>query len=379
LCVAGEALPRERRTNEDEGPRRDNPASDPLARSTWSTQLLHPVMPSSVQRLLPAAALLAVLGFPPAAQAIVDLPPIDRIVNYQPRQALQVSTADGVEIAQFGAERRQYVPLAQMPKLLQDAVLAVEDARFREHAGIDPRGMARAALALLTGGMRQGASTITQQLVRTMLLTQRFTPERKAKEILLALKVEQALGKDRILEIYLNEIFLGQRAYGFAAAAQTYFGKPLDKLSLAETAMLAGLPQNPHYANPVINPERAQARQRIVIHRMLATGVINERQAAVAMAEKLAVRPPGQQTVVAGHVAEMARRVVVERFGSEAYSSGLRVTVSLRAAEQQAAHAALRRAVLAYDRARPGAVPRTWKCCPPTPTAPSSSVLPRRR
>ncbi|MBL8328960.1 MAG: PBP1A family penicillin-binding protein [Rubrivivax sp.] len=283
----------------------------------------------------------------------MELPPIDRIVNYQPKLPLQVLTTEGVEIGQFGAERRQYVPLAQMPKALVDAVLAVEDARFREHSGIDPKGMARAALALLTGGMRQGASTITQQLVRTMLLTQRFTAERKAKEILLALKVEQALSKDRILEIYLNEIYLGQRAYGMAAAAQTYFGKPLDKLSLGEIAVLAGLPQNPGYANPVVNLERAQARQRIVVHRMLATGVITDRQASAALAERLVIRPPGQQLVVAPHVAEMARRVVVERFGTEAYSSGLRVITSLRASEQQAAHAALRRGVLAYDRRQP--------------------------
>jgi penicillin-binding protein 1A len=306
------------------------------------------LLPSSLPlRAAPSAAAPAAPG---AALGTFELPPIDRIVNYQPKLPLQVFTADGLEIAQFGAERRQYVPLAQTPRLLQQAVLSVEDARFREHSGIDPKGMARAALAMLTGGMRQGASTITQQLVRTMLLTQRFTPERKAKEILLALKVEQALSKDRILEIYLNEIFLGQRAYGFAAAAQTYFGKPMDKLSLAETALLAGLPQNPYYANPLANRERAMARQRVVLQRMRATGAISEAQHKAALADKVAIRSPAAQAVHAGHVAEMARRVVVERFGTEAYSSGLRVVTSLRAAEQQAAHAALRRGVLAHDR-----------------------------
>ncbi len=298
-------------------------------------------------------ALPAALWPMPAAASIVDLPPIDRIVNYQPKLPLQIVTADGVDIAQFGAERRIYVPLAQTPKLLQDAVLAVEDARFREHSGIDPKGMARAALALLTGGMKQGASTITQQLVRTMLLTRELTAERKTKEILLALKVEQALSKDRILEIYLNEIFLGQRAYGFAAAAQTYFGKPMDKLSLAQTALLAGLPQNPYYANPVMNLDRALARQRVVLQRMKTTGAINDKQLAAALAEKISVRPPGQQAVVAPHAAEMARRVVVERFGSEAYSAGLRVVTSLRAAEQQAAYLALKRGLLAFDARQP--------------------------
>jgi penicillin-binding protein 1A len=171
--------------------------------------MIVPVHRSSVVIAALCASLGAALLPATAAASIVDLPPIDRIVNYQPKLPLQVVTSDGVDIAQFGSERRIYVPLAQTPKMLQDAVLSVEDARFREHSGIDPKGMARAALALLTGGLKQGASTITQQLVRTMLLTPQFTAERKTKEILLALKVEQALSKDRILEIYLNEIFLG--------------------------------------------------------------------------------------------------------------------------------------------------------------------------
>ncbi|MDG5977079.1 penicillin-binding protein 1A MrcA [Hydrogenophaga taeniospiralis CCUG 15921] len=299
---------------------------------------------------LALALLPTALALPPAAASTFELPPLDRIVHYTPKLPLQVFTADGVEIAQFGAERREYVPLAQTPKLLQDAVLAVEDARFREHAGVDPKGMARALVAALTGGRRQGASTITQQLVRTMLLTREFTAERKTKEIVLALKLEQAISKDRILEIYLNEIFLGQRAYGFAAAAQTYFGKPMDQLSLAETAMLAGLPQNPYYANPVSNFERAVKRQRVVLSRMRTVGVITDEQLAAARAEKLVLRPQGLRSVHAGHVAEMARRVVVERFGTEAYSRGIRVTTSLRAADQRAAHEAVQRGVLAFDR-----------------------------
>lgn len=300
-----------------------------------------------------ASLTLCLWAAPPQAGAAFELPPIDRIVNYQPKLPLQVVTADGVEIAQFGAERRIFVPLSRIPKRLQDAVLAVEDTRFREHSGIDPKGMARAVLSMMTGGMKQGASTITQQLVRTMLLTQRFTPERKAKEILLALKVEQALPKDRILEVYLNEIFLGQRAYGFAAAAQTYFGKPLERLSIAETAMLAGLPQNPHYANPVVNRQRAIARQQVVLERMRVTGVITQAEWAAARAEKLDVRSPLDVAVPAGHVAEMARRAVVERFGTEVYTQGLRVVTSLRAADQRAAREAVRRAVLEHDRRTP--------------------------
>jgi penicillin-binding protein 1A len=298
-----------------------------------------------------AALLVALTSGPaaPPARAAWELPPLDRVLNYQPRQPLQVFTADGVEIAAFGAERRQFVPIAQMPRLLQEAVIAVEDARFREHSGIDPTGMARAALAMLSGGRRQGASTITQQVARTFFLSHRFTAERKLQEIRIALEIEKHLSKDRILELYLNEIFLGQRAYGFAAASQVYFGKPLTELSLAETAMLAGLPQNPHYANPIANLERATQRQRIVLERMRVTGVISAAQQAAARAEKLTIRAPGQVPLHAGHVAEMARLAVVERFGSDAYSSGIRVVTTLRSADQRAAWAAVRQGVLAHD------------------------------
>ncbi len=296
------------------------------------------------------AATLASVAAAPAQASLIDLPSIERITRYQPKLPLQVFTADGVEIAQFGTERRIYVPLSRIPKRMQDALLAIEDTRFREHGGIDPKGMARAALALITGGRKQGASTITQQLVRTMLLTRELSFERKTKEILLALEVEKALSKDRILEIYMNEIFLGQRAYGFEAAAQTYFGKSLEQLSIAEMAMLAGLPQNPYYANPVANFERATQRQRVVLQRMREVGVIDDAQLARAMAEKLVIRPPGQRSIDAAHVAEMARRTVVERFGEGAYTSGIRVTTSLLAADQRAATAALQRGVLAQDR-----------------------------
>jgi penicillin-binding protein 1A len=303
---------------------------------------------------LPAAAFLCLALFNgPPARAAFDLPPLDKVLNYQPKLPLQVLTSDGVEIAQFGSERRIFVPIAKTPKLLQDAVLAIEDARFREHSGIDPKGIARAVVAMVTGGRRQGASTITQQMVRNVLLSHERSVERKAKEIMLSLEVEKQLSKDRILEIYFNEIYLGQRSYGFAAAAQTYFGKPMDKLSIAEAALLAGLPQNPHYANPVKNFERAVARQRLVLARMKEVGVITEAQATQARAEKLTIRPPGTLDVHAEHVADMARRIVVERFGQEAYSRGLRVTTSLRAAEQRAAWVALRKGVLAYDRKGP--------------------------
>jgi penicillin-binding protein 1A len=299
------------------------------------------------------ALLFAFAAAAPAQAQVFDLPPLDKAVNYQPKQPLQVFTADGVEIAQFGAERRQFVPIAQVPRMLQEAVIAVEDARFREHNGIDPMGMARAAVAMLTGGRRQGASTITQQVARTFFLTQRFTAERKVKEIQIALELEKKLSKDRILELYMNEIYLGERAYGFAAASQTYFGKPMDKLSIAETALLAGLPQNPVYANPVVNFERAIKRQRIVLERMRVTSVITDAQHAAAREEKIVLRGLQAPEVRAEHVAEMARRVVVERFGEAAYARGIRVHTSLRAADQQAAWASLRKGVMAFDRKGP--------------------------
>jgi penicillin-binding protein 1A len=283
-----------------------------------------------------------------------QLPSLDAVLNYNPRQPLQVLTSDGVSIAQFGSERRQFVPIEQMPRRMQDALLAVEDSRFREHGGIDFHGLARAVIANLTpGGMRQGASTITQQVARTFFLSTRRTFERKGKEALLALKLEKQLSKDQILELYMNQIYLGQRSYGFAAAAQTYFGKPLDQLTIGETAMLAGLPQNPLYANPITNPARAKARQAVVLQRMVAVEMITPAEAEAAKAEKLQIRSPLKSTLHAEHVAEMARQAVYERFGEQAYTQGYKVVTSLRSAEQDAAYDALRKSVLDHDRRQP--------------------------
>ena len=325
------------------------------------------------ERLLLALAIGLLLGGLALALAVAwalpQLPALDRVLNYQPRQPLQVFTADGVEIAQFGNERRRFVPIKQIPAMLQQAVLAVEDSRFHQHHGIDPRGLARAVLANLTGGLRQGASTITQQVARNFFLTARFSAERKLKEALLAIRIERQLGKDQILELYLNQIYLGQRAHGFAAAADTYFGKPLAALSIAECAMLAGLPQNPAYANPITNLARATQRQRIVLQRMLVAGVITEAQREQARSEQLLLRDPLQQPLQAGHVAELARAMVVERFGLQAYEQGIQVHTTLRAADQQAAHAALRRQVLAYDARQPWRGPEGHEDLPPE-TAP---------
>ncbi len=343
------------------GPHATSPAGPAARRPGRQRQI--------VRGLLWAGLVVLVLALAGLAAAVAwyapQLPPLDRVIHYQPRQPLQVFTADGVEIAQFGAERRQFVPIAQIPLLLQQAVLAVEDTRFREHSGIDPKGVLRALLANLSGGLRQGASTITQQVARNFFLSSRQTPERKLKEAMLALRIERQLSKDQILELYCNQIYLGQRAYGFAAAADTYFGKPLAALSIAETAMLAGLPQNPGYANPITNLARATQRQHTVLMRMLVTGVINAAQQTAARGERLQIRSPLQGLLHAEHVAEMARQVVVARFGSEAYSQGIRVTTSLRAADQQAAWLALRRQVLAFDARQPWRGPEDHEDLPP--------------
>lgn len=305
----------------------------------------------SLLLLLGGAGLLVVLLVAGAAAVYYpQLPALDKVTAYQPRQPLQVYTREGVEIAQFGAERRQFVPIAQIPARLQDALLAVEDSRFREHGGIDWRGVARALVANLSGGLRQGASTITQQVARTFFLSSRRTAERKIKEALLALKIEEQLSKDQILELYMNQIYLGHRAYGFAAAAQVYFGKPLASLSVAECAMLAGLPQNPAFANPITNLARATQRQQVVLARMRDTGVITAAEHDAARAEVLSIRSPLQVDVHAEHVAEMARLAVYERFGEQSYTQGLKVHTSLIAADQRAAWAALRRGLLEHDR-----------------------------
>ena len=299
-----------------------------------------------------------------AAWYYPNLPELDKVTRYQPQQAMQVFTSDGVEIAQFGAERRTFLPIDQIPKLMQEAVLAIEDARFREHSGIDPIGVLRAVVANLTGGTRQGASTITQQVARNFFLSNRKTAERKLKEAMLALKIEKSLTKDQILELYMNQIYLGHRAYGFGAAAQVYFGKPLAQLSVAEMAMLAGLPQNPAYANPITNLERATRRQQLVLGRMRTVGAITEDQFAIATAQKLVIRSPLQVPVHAEYVAEMARQVVFERYGQQAYSQGIKVTTSLVSTDQQAAYAALRRGVLAFDRKLPYRGPEEFEELP---------------
>ncbi|HEY1092462.1 MAG TPA: PBP1A family penicillin-binding protein [Burkholderiaceae bacterium] len=295
-------------------------------------------------------AIAAVLVYP-------ALPSLDQLTDYKPKQPLRVYTADGQLMAEFGAERRHYLPLAQIPKRMRDALLAVEDAEFYEHGGLSFMGTARAVLMNLSNPFRShkrgGGSTITQQLARDFYLTKKQLYSRKFVEMLLATKIESTLEKDQILEIYMNQIYLGQRAYGFEAASEAYFGKPLKELSIAESAMLAGLPQNPYYANPISNFQRAKRRQLVVLDRMYETGVIKPEEFEAAKNERLHIRSAQDERLHAEYAAEMARQVVFAQYGDEAYTKGLNVYTTVLAEPQQAAYKGLRKTLMDYERRKP--------------------------
>ncbi|WP_208278161.1 penicillin-binding protein 1A [Massilia oculi] len=297
------------------------------------------------------ALLLATAPQMAGASILPDVPDIKAVTDYRPKIPLRVYTADKVLIGEFGAERREFVPVAKVPALLKSAVLAIEDTRFYEHGGVDWIRALGAAKANIGDFGSQGASTITMQVARNFFLSRDKTLPRKLTEVALAWKIEKALSKDQILEVYLNQIYLGQRAYGFASAARTYFGKALPDLSLAEIAMLAGLPQNPSSSNPVSNPQAARKRQQVVLRRMRELAIITEAQYRRALAERLQVRSYGATlNPRAAWVAEIARQAVHARFGQAAYERGITVTTTIVAAEQDAAYESVRRNVLAYDR-----------------------------
>jgi len=279
-----------------------------------------------------------------------QLPELDEITHYQPRQPLEIVTREGIELAQFGPERRRFMPLAGFPPVLKDALIATEDADFRNHSGVSVKGILRAALANVFRHKREGASTITQQVARNFFLSRKQTWSRKFAEALLALKIERHLTKDQILELYMNQIYLGQHAYGFEAASLTYFGKPSKDLNAAEAAMLAGLPKNPSGADPADHFDKARARQLVVLLRMHETGVLDDAQYEAARKQPLKITGHWTPPVSAEFLAEMVRQQVVQRFGEAAYSQGLRVTTSLVSADQEAAQAAVRRGVIDFDR-----------------------------
>ena len=301
--------------------------------------------------LLAIALSVAMAGLMALAIAYPNLPDVSELSNYRPKLPLRVYTAEGNLISEFGEERRNLTPIGEIPKVMKDAVLAIEDARFYEHGGVDYVGVARAALANLGREKAQGASTITMQVARNVYLSSEKTYTRKIYEVLLTFKLEHMLTKDQILEIYMNQIFLGNRAYGFAAAAETYFGKPLKDVTVAEAAMLAGIPKFPSSANPIANFARARERQLHIIDRMQENNFITAEQAAAAKQQELVIRPSSDATRVhAEYVAEMVRQMMFAQYGEETYSRGLNVYTSIATDDQNAAYAALRRGILDYDR-----------------------------
>ncbi len=301
---------------------------------------------------LSAAAVLAGAMVVTMALALAypNLPEISGLTDYRPKLPMRVFTADGELIGEFGEERRNFTPIAQVPRVMQEAVLAAEDARFFQHSGVDYKGMVRAALAQFAEARSQGASTITMQVARNFYLSTEKTFTRKIYEVLLAFKIEAMLTKEQILEVYMNQIFLGQRAYGFAAASEIYFGKPLKDITVAEAAMLAGLPKAPSAYNPIANPRRATVRQLHIIDRMLENGFITAEQHAAARAQPLRYRTASNLPVHAEYVAELARQLVFSQYGDEAYSRGLNVHLTLESTEQMAAYRALRRGIMDFER-----------------------------
>ena len=302
--------------------------------------------------LVAAAALgVAMMVAVALALAYPNLPDISDLADYRPKLPLRVYSSEGALLGEFGEERRNLTPIQDIPAVMKNAVLAIEDARFYQHGGVDYKGMVRAGLANIGRLKSQGASTITMQVARNVYLSSERTFSRKIYEVLLTFKLEHMLTKDQILEIYMNQIYLGNRAYGFAAASETYFGKPLKDISIAEAAMLAGLPKAPSAYNPVANPSRARSRQLYIIERMEDIGFITAEQATEAKAEKLVIRSGSDGTRIhAEYVAEMVRQLIYAQYGAEVYTRGLNVYTTLNAADQEAAYKALRRGIMDYER-----------------------------
>ena len=294
--------------------------------------------------LLMVVAVAMVTAYP-------NLPDISDLAEYKPKLPLRVFTADGQLMGEFGEERRNLTPIKEIPQIMKDAVLSIEDNRFYDHGGVDYLGILRAGIANIGRLKSQGASTITMQVARNVYLSSEKTYTRKIYEILLTYKLEHLLTKDQILEIYMNQIFLGNRAYGFASAAETYFGKSLKNISIAEAAMLAGLPKAPSAFNPIANPKRARSRQLYIIERMEENGYITARQAVQAKAEPLALKTAGnKKTLHAEFVAETVRQMVFAQYGQDTYTRGLNVYTTIQSQDQMAAYQALRQGLLDYER-----------------------------
>jgi penicillin-binding protein 1A len=316
-----------------------------------------------------AAVFALLLGFA-AIVTYPTLPSLEVLTEYQPKVPLRIYSADGELIGEFGDERRALVRIDAVPERMRQAILAAEDERFYQHGGVDYLGVLRAAYSnFMSGGSVQGASTVTMQVARNFFLSKEKTFSRKFNEVLLAFKIERNLSKDQILELYINQIYLGQRAYGFAAAAQTYFGKTLPELNLAETAMLAGLPKAPSRDNPIANKKRAEARSHYVLRRMLELGFISDKELDQASKTAVTVKKEHREYAVpADFFSEMVRQAVFERFKEQAYEQGFRVFTTLDTKHQKTAYEALRKGVYEYDRRHGYRGPERYVDLPAQPT-----------
>ena len=305
-----------------------------------------------------------------------DLPPLEQLGAYQPSLVTQVYSSDKQLIGQFFIERRILTPVAEIPERLRRAVIAVEDVRFFEHPGLDYIGMLRAAWTnLRRGGKVEGASTITQQLARSLFLSSERTFDRKVHELILAYKMELVLTKEQILELYLNQIYFGQGAYGVASAAQTYFGKDLSALTIAESAFLAGLPKSPNHYSPFKAYDRAKKRQEHVLARMEEAGFLTAAEREQAVAEILNFRRPGG-VQAAPYFVEYVRQLMIAKYGEAmVYKGGLKIFTTLNLEMQQAAEAAFTAGLRELDKRQGWRGPlRTVEVTAPTPpTGPSTT------
>ncbi|RST53733.1 penicillin-binding protein 1A [Variovorax sp. MHTC-1] len=336
-------MPEKTRPN---GPARTPPPKRPALLS-WLTRIVLWGLGIAAAGAVSLVCVIAVA----LAVAYPNLPDISDLADYRPKLPLRVFSSEGILIGEFGEERRNLTPIATIPKVMKDAVLAAEDARFYDHGGVDYKGLVRAGLANMNRMKSQGASTITMQVARNVYLSSEKTLTRKIYEVLLTFKLEHLLSKDQIFEIYLNQIYLGNRAYGFAAASEAYFGKPLRDITIAQAAMLAGLPKAPGANNPVNNPARARGRQLYVIDRMQEAGFITAEQAAEAKKEELHLRDAVDPTRLhAEYVAETVRQLMYAQYGDSTYTRGLKVYTTLVAADQAAAYRALRKGIMDYER-----------------------------
>jgi len=322
--------------------------ASPINLSKWLTRrnAIRGFIVAGVAALVAGGLLLAYM----LLYVAPNLPSLEVITDYRPKIPLRIYTADNALIGEFGEEHRDFVPIKDIPEMMKKSVLAIEDKRFYEHNGIDWRRALGAARANLGGAMRQGGSTITMQVARNFFLTREKFYGRKLNEVMLAFKIEAALSKEQILELYMNQIYLGQRSFGFGAASQVYFGKSLKNLDVAEMAMLAGLPQNPARHNPAVNPKRAKQRQQVVLKSMRDLNYITEDQYQKALHETLHVSHRGQEfDTHAEYVAELARQVVYAQFKEDSYTKGISVYTTILKADQNAAYESVRRNVLNYD------------------------------